>query len=293
MAVESGPGPEQSPEGRKGTAKPVADRREGIGGRLTRDRRAARRAKVVAFWAVALLVGTIVIVFVAATWPGGDGGGGTAVPPPEAAERADTVVLLEDAYRAQGVCYGWHLQGGLVPRVSVGSNLGDGVDVESDPTRCRRWVKVVADVTYTSESSESNDYASFWVTSSGDFPGIDYDTGLTRLGLSPDAFIDDPGWAVCRAAVFLPLLVAEAGAAPAVPVRAEPSAAPTPMSLPDPGDDFWRDRWGYLVGAGGLFGITVVLLTVGWFERRHQLSAARVAEARAAARAARRPAPKR
>ncbi|MFI6758337.1 hypothetical protein ACIBF5_04225 [Micromonospora sp. NPDC050417] len=290
MAVESGPGPDQSPEGRTGTtAKRGVDRRGGGTGRLARDRQAARRAKVVAFWAVGLLVSAIVIVFVVATWPGGDGGGGTAVPPPEAAERADTVVLLDDAYRAQGVCYGWDLQGGLLPRVSVGSSLGDGVDVESDPARCRRWVKVVADVTYTSESSESNDHASFWVTSSGDFPGIDFETGLTHLGLSPDTFVDDPGWAVCRAAVFLPLLVAEAGAAPAVPARTEPTAAPALTPLPDPGNDFWRDRWGYLIGAGGLFGITVILLTVGWFERRHQVPAARAAAARAERRSVPKP----
>ncbi|HEY0697991.1 MAG TPA: hypothetical protein VGD43_09290, partial [Micromonospora sp.] len=78
----------------------------------------------------------------------------------------------------------------------------------------------------------------------------------------------DPGWAVTRAAVFLPLIAAENGAAkPAPAVTATPTATPTP--LPAAGGDFWRDRWGFLVGGAVTLLIAALLLAIGIFERRH------------------------
>ncbi|MFK3982715.1 hypothetical protein ACI2K4_20350 [Micromonospora sp. NPDC050397] len=271
MATESGPGRDPgTPPAEPDAQASNRTTRRAAKGRRARDRETARRVRTVAIWVgVAVVVATAFTLIALGEEPDDDG---TQVPPPTASELADTVQLLGDAYRAQGICYGWRLDGGRTSRLSVGSNLGDGVEVEDDP-RCERWVKIAAVVTYTSESSESSDLASYEVTSSDDLAGIDYETGLKRLDLPTDAFVDDPGWAVCRAAVFLPLLVAESGAAPAAPTKTVPpgSAQPVPAALPDSGGDFWRDRWAYLVGAGGLFLITALLLTVGWFERRHQL----------------------
>nr|MDT0661854.1 hypothetical protein [Micromonospora sp. DSM 115978] len=215
---------------------------------------------------LACLVGLVACVV---TTVGGDDS--TIVPTPTATERADTVAVLADASASQGVCYGWRLISGYQDEISVGSNLGDGVAVDSDPTRCPRWLEVSAQVTYTSASSESNDFATVRVTGSEDMPAAGYVTGLDRLGVDDDAFIDEPGWSICRAAVFLPLLAAEAGVVPPAPsATAAPAGAPAPADLPDAGSDFWRDRWLYLLGSAGLLVVTVLLVAIGWFERRHQ-----------------------
>lgn len=228
----------------------------------------------------ALVWGIVTLVLVGACVIGVAVGGdddSTLVPPPTATERNDTVPILRQAFESQGICYGWRLEEGYGSddAVSVGSNLGDGIPVGGNP-QCPRWVEVVAAVTYTSESSEAEDYASVTVQGSPDFEPSDLilmNTGLSRFDLSDDAFVDDPGWAVTRAAVTLPLLVAERGAASPEPV--DTAAAPAdPAPLKDAGSDLWRDRWGWLVGAAALLLITVLLVTVGLVQRRRQASAA-------------------
>ncbi|MFI9642737.1 hypothetical protein ACIG87_22200 [Micromonospora sp. NPDC051925] len=201
--------------------------------------------------------------------------GGTTVPAPAADERADTVPILAQATASQGICYGWRLEESYDSAVSVGSNLGDGVPVGED-ARCPRWVEVRARINYTSESSESEDSAYVSVAGSPDLAAADLasvQAGLTRFGLEDDVFIDDPGWAVCRAAVALPLLVAEAGVAPpAATPPADPDATAAP--LPDAGSDFWRDRWGTLLATAGLLLAAALLLTVGFVQRGRQRAAA-------------------
>ncbi|MCM0675349.1 hypothetical protein NCC78_11715 [Micromonospora phytophila] len=195
----------------------------------------------------------------------------TVVPPPTATERSDTVPLLRKARDSQGVCYGWRLEDGQGATVSVGSNLGDGVTVTDNP-QCPRWLQVVGNVSYTPESSESEDSAYVSVDGSGEFEGTDLltmDQGLARLGITDEALLDDPGWAVTRAAVSLPLLVAERGLASAAPVVTAAPATP-PAPLPDAGSDLWRDRWGHLVAAAGLLLLTALLVTVGVVQRRRQ-----------------------
>ncbi|MFI0791878.1 hypothetical protein ACH4OY_04120 [Micromonospora rubida] len=197
--------------------------------------------------------------------------GGTTVPAPAADERADTVPILVQAATSQGICYGWRLESYYGSVVSVGSNLGDGVAVVDNPA-CPRWVEVTAEVQYTSESSESSDSAIVDVTGSTDIDRSDLyavENGLKRFGLDDDAFVDDPGWAVCRAAVALPLLIAEAGVAEPA---ATPAAAPgSPVSpLPAAGSDFWRDRWGWLLATAGLLLVTALLFTVGFVQRSRQ-----------------------
>ncbi|MEU4677349.1 hypothetical protein [Micromonospora sp. NPDC023737] len=221
-------------------------------------------------WKIAAGFGVVVVLAgscVAGVLSGDDG---LAVSPPTATERTDTVPILQQAAAAQGICYGWTLQTGSEV-VSAGSNLGEGVAVEGDP-RCPRWVRVVADVTYVSESSESNDYAYVTVEGSTDLDQshlLAVDAGLERFGLTEDAFLDEPGWAVTRAAVSLPLLLAEAGGAVPVPAATTTPAGPPPP-LPAAGNDLWRDRWGYLLAAAGMLLLTVLLVTVGLVQRRRE-----------------------
>ncbi|MFC0005161.1 hypothetical protein [Micromonospora siamensis] len=217
-----------------------------------------------------VLFGVLAACILGSIFGGGDSG--TDVPAPAADERADTVPLLARATADQGICYGWSLtEGWGSDPVNVGSNLGDGVAVEDNPS-CPRWVQVVAEINYTSASSESSDSAVVRVTGSEDIGYAELSTvrsGLERLGLDEDAFVDDPGWAVTRAAVMLPLLAVEAGLAQPA---ATPSAGPvSPTPLPAAGNDFLRDRWGWLVATFGLLLLAALLLTVGVVQRRRQL----------------------
>ncbi|MFI7574600.1 hypothetical protein [Micromonospora sp. NPDC049497] len=198
------------------------------------------------------------------------------VPPPTAQERGDTVAILARTSASQGVCYGWELKDylGYGDPVSVGSNLGDGVSVENNPA-CPRWVRVSARIYYPSNSSDSDDNAYVDVDGSADFSSIELlriGAGLERLGVTEGAFIDDPGWAITRAAVSLPLLAVEAGVVE--PAATPTAAAASPPPLADPGEDLWRDRWGWLVGAAGLLLITVLFVTIGLVQRRRQRGAA-------------------
>ncbi|MET7831849.1 hypothetical protein ABZS44_03365 [Micromonospora sediminicola] len=194
----------------------------------------------------------------------------TDVPAPAADERSGTVPILQAAADSQGICYGWQLVDTYDP-VSVGSNLGDGTAV-ADAPGCSRWIEVYANVIYTSSSSESNDSASIRVKGSDDIEFSDLaaiESGLGRFGLDEDAFVDDPGWAVTRAATMLPLLATERGLAdPAATPTAEPATPAAP--LPDAGSDFWRDRWILLLTTVGLFLLAALFVGVGVRQRRRQ-----------------------
>ncbi|GAA2701759.1 hypothetical protein ACFY2R_00520 [Micromonospora olivasterospora] len=201
--------------------------------------------------------------------------GGADVPAPTAVERGDTVPILQRSFASQGICYGWQLEdSGEV--VSVGSNLGGGVSASTEDSRCPRWVEVIADIRYTSESSEANDWATVYLNGSSDFRPRDLTTiqlNLGRFGLTNDVFLDDPGWAITRAAVTVPLLMAEAGLTqPAAVPAASPVASVAP--LPDAGTDLWRDRRAYLIATGALLLVTALFVTVGLVQRRRQLRAA-------------------
>ncbi|WP_442934686.1 hypothetical protein [Micromonospora sp. CPCC 205739] len=232
------------------------------------------------------LLGTVAACTIGSIVNGDDGS--DIVPPPTAQERGDTVPILQRSTASQGVCYGWALNDYFDhgDPLSVGSNLGDGVSVEDNPG-CPRWLQVTARIYYPAESSDSNDSAYVDVTGSADVSSaqlLRIENGLARLGLTDAAFIDDPGWATTRAAVMLPLLAVEAGL---VEPAATPAAGADPSPLPAGGSDLWRDRWGYLLAAGGLLLVTVLLVTVGLVQRRRQrreVGSAQRAGADAAAR---------
>ncbi|MFG2165187.1 hypothetical protein [Micromonospora chersina] len=224
-----------------------------------------------AAWAVWLTIGLVVVGCVAAGVLNNDGD--TTVSAPAADERADSVAILQRTSAEQGLCYGWELVDyyDYGAPLNVGSNLGDGVAVEENPG-CPRWVQVTANIGYVSESSESNDFARIQVTGSPDIDSADLwqvERGLERLGLTEDVFVDDPGWAITRAAVMLPLLAAEAEIVPPAAATPTPDAA-SPSPLPDAGSDLLRDRWGYLLATVGLLLLAALFVTVGVVQRRRQ-----------------------
>ncbi|BCB90257.1 hypothetical protein [Phytohabitans suffuscus] len=223
----------------------------------TPAKRVARWLKVAGFLGFAA-VGVVVWLVVAP--PSFDSG--TVVPAPDAEMAVATSDQLARAASAQGVCYGWRLES-YSTGTSVGSNLGSGVAI--DPSRCPKWVEVRADVMWTSSSSEAADSATVTIASSG-VPAPP-SSRLDRFGLTGSAFVDEPDWAICQAALALPLLVAESGAVPPAPaVTAGAAAGPAP----DAGSDFWRDRWPYVLGAAILLALGALIVVIGWFERKHE-----------------------
>jgi hypothetical protein len=197
----------------------------------------------------------------------GDGGGVDASP---ADLRRETTAQLAEANARQRVCFGWRLDSTDPTETSRGSNLGDNVPVDSNPGRCPRWVEVSAMINYVSSSSESEDSAVVDVRTSPDInTGPTIRDNLARFGLDEKAFVDDPTWAVSRAALALPLLTAESGAAEPVPTAAGPATAP-PSPLPSAGSDFWRDRLLFVLAAASIVLVAVVFGVIGLVLRRRR-----------------------
>ncbi len=171
----------------------------------------------------------------------------------------DLAATLAEATAAQGVCYGWNVQ--VDDQVagdseSVGSDRGAGVPV--DKSSCSEYVVLDVYITWTSESSESEDSASFDVDSS---PGGPDRSDLLDLGLDMDGLAGDNSDVVIGNAVSaLPLLAADEGMAEGIEAAPATGAAPADASLTDdPGSDWWRNNgtkvlWGIgLLLAGGVF----------------------------------------
>lgn len=190
-------------------------------------------------------------------------GGDTSVSLPSGQDRQQVSAELARAAQAQGICYGWALDGGYGVSSGQGSNLGENVAVESNPERCPKWVRVRASVNYAPESSESEDTASIWVDVYPEGAGGDQMVrGLDRFGLGEQAFLDDPALSIAKAALALPLLAAEAGIVePAPTPTAQPASAPP--ALAGAGSDFWRDRWGFVAAGAGLLLVAGVFLLIG------------------------------
>ncbi|MEJ3743401.1 hypothetical protein WEI85_08950 [Actinomycetes bacterium KLBMP 9797] len=192
------------------------------------------------------------------------------VPAPTGEMRAETTAQLAKATAAQGICYGWWLEDGRTGAdLSRGSNLGAGAPVDLVPDTCPRWVEVRATVTYTEETSESEDFATVLLAASNGLAAPDA-THLGQLGFTESAFVDDPAWAICEAALALPLLMAESGLASPAPLPAPQAGA---VAAPDDaGSDFWRDRWWQVLTASLLILAGALMFGIGWFQRKHEKS---------------------
>lgn len=176
------------------------------------------------------------------------------------ADTDDLAATLAEAYDAQGVCYGWSISvdNEGVPETSVGSNFGAGKAVADGD--CAKSVELQASISWTPESSESEDSASYQVISTPSGPTTSDLDDLDVLS-EDDLTSDDVDVAVYKAVAALPLLAADTGLAS--PIEASPApeseaagAAPTNS----PGSDFWRESgmmllWGaVLLLAGVAFG---------------------------------------
>jgi hypothetical protein len=173
------------------------------------------------------------------------------------ADADELAATLAEAYDAQNVCYGWSIavDNEGVPETSVGSNFGAGRSVSDGD--CAKSVEFQASITWTSESSESEDSASYTVVSTPSGPTTDDLDGLDLI--SEDGLVGDNGDAdVYKAVAALPLLAADTGVAD--PIEASPApesdagdAAPTNS----PGSDFWRGSgmqilWGSVILLAGV-----------------------------------------
>jgi hypothetical protein len=205
-------------------------------------------------------------------------GAATAEPILAPDDAAGLANALADAAEEQNICYGWQVTvndhwDGRYNGVDAGSNVGVGITVTGLPA-CSRWVQFVAFITYTAESSEAEDDASFEVASN--FTTIDAGK-LADFGVNEAALLgDDDDLAIYNATAALPLLVADAGLAPAMDV--EPATATAPPSgdhvTGQPGSDYIR-AFGPIVAtvavlllAGG--GLTAYLLLVEIPRRRRR-----------------------
>ena len=169
------------------------------------------------------------------------------------ADGDDLAATLAEATAAQDICYGWNVQvdDAVSGRSeSVGSDKGYGVPV--DTSSCASgYVRLDVSITWTSESSESEDSASWNVDSStggptrADMEGLDLDwDGLTG---------DDPDVVIGNAVAALPLLAVDKGIGQPIEAAPETGAAPADAALTDdPGSDWFRNNGGMLLWGLGL-----------------------------------------
>ncbi|MBX7160184.1 MAG: hypothetical protein K1X95_07820 [Acidimicrobiia bacterium] len=171
-------------------------------------------------------------------------------------DATDLAATLARATEVQGVCYGWEVNvDGATSASSVGSNAGAGKSVGEN---CPSKVVFVASITYTSESSESEDKAAITVEAPAGGPTTD---DLVRLGITPAALLGDGATdTVYNGTAVLPMLMAEKGLAPVVPPRTE-GAVPADAQVDEsPGDDFVRTNGLPLLILGGLVLLGLVIL---------------------------------
>ncbi|MGA8117197.1 MAG: hypothetical protein WCA46_26485, partial [Actinocatenispora sp.] len=229
-----------------------------------------------------IAVVVIVVVMIGALVIGGASSlfGGDYDPSPTLNDEKELAADLAEATQRQGVCYGWSLEFSDYYSdhsiSSSGSNQGAGHTL--DTSKCRSWITFSASVTWESDSSESEDSASFDVTGSGDLADdVPSSDDMGNVGIDEDALIDDPYWTTESAMEALPLLLAQSGAATPMPVGSEPSGVAGVTPPPRAGSDLWRGHKSLIViGVIGLVA-AVVLLVGGVLSLRRNR---RVAEAR-------------
>ena len=200
-----------------------------------------------------------------------------AVPVLDSADAAELAQSLAEATEDQDVCYGWKVEvtdySGGADGVDEGSSLGVGPTAIE--TQCERYVIFEADVTYTSSSSESEDYAFFSVHSN--VPGAPTGSDLAAAGISESGLLganDDQ--VVANAALLLPALMAERGLAE--PITLEANTQPLPAAdraTGTPGSD-WLRNYGAPLAVAAL----VLLGGLAWaawiFFREHPFAPAPV-----------------
>lgn len=178
--------------------------------------------------------------------------------PADAEELATT---LDEANTAQDVCYGWTIEVNNVGAVetSTGSNFGAGQALDDlvEASDCSTRIEFRANITWTSESSESEDSASYEVVSLPEGPttaDLDSLEIISENGLAGDDVDVD----AYKAVAALPLLAADVGVADPIEASPAPEAeAGDAQPTNSPGSDFWRQSgmqllWGGLLLLAGV-----------------------------------------
>ena len=179
--------------------------------------------------------------------------------PEDAAEAAN---VLAEAQEEQDVCYGWQISNDFDYAPDIGSSVG-GPDRPLDLAQCQRYVLLTGNIHYACSSCEDSDSASVDVQSN--LPSPPTKQGLADLGLDEgDLTGDNDDVTLVNMIEALPLLAAQSGAAPPVPVETPASvpAADTPTNKP--GSDFMRESWLKLV----FFVFLIVAGAWFWWYRR-------------------------
>ena len=200
-----------------------------------------------------------------------------ALPVLEATDANELAQALAEATEDQDVCYGWEVTvndyGGGADGVDQGSSLGVGTSANT--TECPRWVIFEARITYTSQASESEDSASFAVSTN--VPGAPGSGDLRQNGISEGGLLgarDDE--VVANATLLLPALMAEKGLAEPISLEANTQALPAEdRATGTPGSD-WLRKYGAALAVAAL----VLLGGLGWavwiFFREHPFAPAPV-----------------
>lgn len=179
--------------------------------------------------------------------------------PADATELAQS---LADAGEEQDACYGWNVTNNFAPTSDVGSSTG-GPDVPLEPGGCQRYVILEGSIDYACDSCDAEDSANVFITSN--LPAAPTVGDLQRLGLEAgDLLGDDDDVALFNMIEALPLLAAEKGNVPFVPVETAVAAPAADRPTNSPGSDWWRNAWPGLVVGVFLMGAGVVL----WLYKR-------------------------
>jgi hypothetical protein len=184
-----------------------------------------------------------------------------AVPILDPADAQELAQEMAAATAVQGICYGWRVvvrdDSGTFSGTDLGSSRGVGLPAED--VSCPRFLVFRAELHYTSETSEAEDSASFFVF--GNVGGGPDDRDLARVGVTNDTLLgsrDDLG--LINAVQALPALVAEKGLAPVVPAEATEGTIPsTDFPTNRPGTD-WGRAYGEFLFVAGL----AVVGGLGW-----------------------------
>jgi hypothetical protein len=195
---------------------------------------------------------TLAAVLLVCAAPAGLAAGmaGSFLAPEDAEELAQA---LAEATEDQDVCYGWQIrvddQENGRRTQDVGSNLGVGRPAAGAP-ECPRQVTLVAEVTWTSAASESEDSSQVEIVATG----VEAPTAeeVNDAGIPLGDLAKDDGDAVAyNATAVLPLLVAEHGEAE--PIALEDSTEALPASdrpTGSPHSDWVRENLPLLVVCG-------------------------------------------
>lgn len=184
-----------------------------------------------------------------------------ALPILSPADAADLEEQLKEAGDAMGVCFGWSAQ-----IVGAASGLDAGGAL---PGSCARSLTLDATITYTSESSESEDSAQAVVAATG-FPESVYPPPGELTGRGPGELTgDDDDRALYELVAALPLYAAELDPALGARLPAiEPGTPAEGAQVGKAGSDWLREHGLTLAFGAGLAAAAAFFVLSGLAQRR-------------------------